>query len=192
MRVLKHGYYIPFLSMPESYTEKKNKSAPKDPELVEQQIKEWLDLGVTVQGIPVTCINPLSVATRIDGAKVKKRLVKDLSRHMNKRCKKESVKLALFMKSLEVTVPGDWQAVLDLEKTYFHIRMAKEHVQYLGFQHPFEGRDTVFAFKFLPFRLASAVHCKTKIFKPLVARLLEKGIRYSQFINDGRVEVGKR
>jgi len=186
-RVLLHGYHIPFVQFPSNYTERNNKSAREDPQFVEEQIKEWYELGIIEKRTEVTCINPLSVAHRIDGEKIKKRLVIDLSRHVNKLCKKESVKLAHLLKCLEITERNDWQAVLDLEKAYFHIKIAPSHVKFLGFKHMYEGVETVFAFLFLPFGLTSAVHCITKIFKPLVATLHTQGIRYSQFIDDGRV-----
>lgn len=116
----------------------------------------------------------------------------DLSRHVNKSCKKEKVKLAHFLRCLEITEKGDWQAVLDLEKAYFHIRIADEHVKYLGIKHVLDGQQVTLAFQFLPFGLASAVHCITKMFKPIVAELHGRGIRYSQFIDDGRVVAGSR
>jgi len=187
IRVLEYGYHIPFEYQPGKYFEVNNKSAREDPEFVESQIKEWLQLGIIAPKEEAWCINPLSVAFRIDGDSIKKRLVIDLSRHVNKGCKKERVKLAHLMKALEITEKGDWQAVLDLEKAYFHVKIAEEHIKFLGFKHSVDGREQIFAFKFLPFGLASAVHCITKLFKPIVAKLHSKGIRYSQYIDDGRV-----
>jgi len=70
MRVLQFGYYIPFESQPSAYSEKNNKSARDEPVFVEQQIKDWLQLGVLVPFPEAVCINPLSVAFKTEGDKV--------------------------------------------------------------------------------------------------------------------------
>lgn len=192
IRVLEYGSHIPFEYQPDRYFEKNNKSAREDPEFVEGQIKEWLTLGIFTPKEDAWCVNPLSVAFRIDGEVKKKRLVIDLSRHVNKGCKKERVKLAHLLKALEITEEQDWQAVFDLEKAYFHVKIVDEHVKFLGIRHEVDGREQTFAFRFLPFGLASAVHCITKMFKPVVAKLPSLGVRYSQFIDDARVVAASK
>lgn len=51
------------------------------------------------------------------------------------------------------------------------------------------GMDQHFVFLFMPFGLSLAVHSLTKIFKPIMAKVQNMGIKYLQFIGDGGVVV---
>jgi len=60
------------------------------------------------------------------------------------------------------------------------------HVQFLGAQFPtIEGQRQYFVFLYMPFCLASAVHCLTKIFKPVLAKIYRLGIcsQYFEYAN---------
>ncbi|KZS08446.1 Uncharacterized protein APZ42_027551 [Daphnia magna] len=54
------------------------------------------------------------------------------------------------------------------------------------------GGTQYFIFLFLPFGLSSAVHCITKILKPVNAYLHEKGIRHSIYLDDGRITAASQ
>ena len=44
-----------------------------------------------------------------------------------------------------------------------------------------------FTFLFLPFGLSSAVHCITKLFKPINAYIHNKGVRRSIYLDDEKI-----
>ena len=81
----------------------------------------------------------------------------------------------------------------DLKAAYHHILIHPSQVQYLGakFTKP-EGGDQYFVFLCLPFGLSSAVHCITKILKPINAYFHQKGIKHSIYLDDGRITAATK
>ncbi|KZR97789.1 Uncharacterized protein APZ42_007139, partial [Daphnia magna] len=122
-----------------------------------------------------------------DGS-VKKRLCWDGSRCVNLCLQEQTVTLSHFQKALELTRPKDFQVIYDLKSAYHHIKIHRSQTKYLGaaIRTP-EGTTIYFTFLFLPFGLSSAVHCITKLFKPINAYLHNKGIRHSIYLDDGRI-----
>ena len=134
------------------------------------------------------CVSPLTVAkkTMPDGSK-KLRLCWDGSRCVNLALKKQKVTLSHLQKALETTKEGDYQIIYDLKSAYHHIKICEEQVRFLGAAIETEkGEKIYFVFKYLPFGLGSAVHCITKMFKPINAYLHNLGIRHTIFIDDRR------
>ena len=87
-----------------------------------------------------------------------------------------------------MTSKDDYQVKYDLKSAFHHIRIHDSHVKYLGAAFVTEaGKKQYFVFLYLPFRLGSAVHCITKLLKPVVAYLHTKGIQNSIFIDDLRI-----
>jgi hypothetical protein len=112
----------------------------------------------------------------------------DGSRHINLLLKKEKVNLSHFHRALEVLLPGDFQLKYDLTSAFHHIKIHPDHVKYLGASYiDQEGEKAYIVFTHLPFGVASAVHCITKIMKPIVAHLADQGIRHTIFLDDGKV-----
>jgi len=98
------------------------------------------------------------------------------------------VKLTHLQKALELTRPNDFQAVFDITSAYYHIKIVESQRKFLGAAYEDEhGQLQYIEYQVLPFGLASAVHCITKVFKPILAHLHSAGIRCSIFIDDGRV-----
>ena len=83
----------------------------------------------------------------------------------------------------------DFQIKYDLKSAFHNIKIHRsQHTKYLGACFNDDtGKKQYFVFLFLPFGLGSAVHCITKLLKPIVAHLHLKGIRNTIFIDDGRV-----
>jgi hypothetical protein len=105
-RVLEQGFYPAFKRQPGRYREGNNASAVKDMEAVWEKVEEWKQQGAIMQlqepawcpsplqepawcpsplQEPAWCTSPLSVAVKWDtqAGKFKKRVVLDLSRHVN-------------------------------------------------------------------------------------------------------------
>ena len=64
---------------------------------------------------------------------------------------------------------------IDLKDAYFSISIHADHYKYLRF----EWNSTLFEFNCLPFGLSSATRVLTKVLKPFVALIRNKGIRRS-------------
>jgi hypothetical protein len=187
---LRDGYTIPFKSLPPRYEEKNNKTARDNPQVVREQLREMIEKGIVkVVSQKPWCVNPLGVVTKIqENGQPKHRLVWDGSRHVNTFLEEQHVRLAHLDKALEMTLPMDYQVVFDLASAYYHIKINPSQTKFLGACFLNEQNEEVYVeYLVLPFGLASAVHCITKIFKPITAFVASKGVRMSIFIDDGRV-----
>ena len=190
IEVLENGYVIPFDRQPERYEEDNNKSAKTHNDFVRKTVLEMEEAGIVkfVNEKPF-CVSPLTVAEKTgpDG-KTKLRLCWDGSRCVNKCLTKTKVTLSHLQRALEMTNKDDFQIKYDLKSAFHHIKIHKSHTKYLGACFNDDtGKKQYFVFLFLPFGLGSAVHCITKLLKPIVAHLHLKGIRNTIFIDDGRV-----
>lgn len=189
LKTLRDGYSIPFNEEPEPYQEKNNKSARDNMEIVREIVLEMIDLGIVQTTVSQPyCASPLGLVSKMKGGKLKHRLVWDASRHLNNILEKQRVKLTHLEKALEITNQNDFQVVFDLKSAYYNIKIAEDQWKFLGATiSDSDGKDLHFVYKHLPFGLSSAVHAITKLWKPLVAYFTMKGIRFSIYIDDGRI-----
>lgn len=190
MDVLRDGYVIPFVRIPPTYEEANNKSAIQEMGFVQQAVAELRRQGV----IQFTdekphCVSPLTVAKKMnDDGVLKNRLCLDLSRCVNLCVKEQRVALSHLQRALEMTRELDFQVKYDLKQAYHHIRIHPSQTTFLGASIPKEdGGTQYFVFLHLPFGLSSAVHCLTKLFKPVNAFIHKMGIRHSIYLDDGRI-----
>ena len=190
MDVLTQGYVIPFVESPPAYEEANNKSAMQDMPFVIQAVAELKKRGVIeFRDEKPFCVSPLTVSKKFgrDGI-AKNRLCWDGSRCVNLYVKEQKVVLSHLRRSLEITREGDFQVTYDLKAAYHHVRIHPSQTKYLGAAIPKpDGGKQYFVFLYLPFGLSSAVHCLTKLFKPVNAYIHEKGIRHSIYLDDGRI-----
>jgi hypothetical protein len=189
--LLKDGYVLPFEKrLPEKYEEDNNGSARNNMKFVRETVRKWEAKGIVqfVVEKPLF-ISPLTVAERqLSSGEIKRRLCWDGSRCINLALKKDKVTLAHLHMALEQTEENDLQCKYDLQSAYYHVKIFEPHWKYLGAKFIDEdGRSVYFVFKYMPFGLATAVHCITKLFKPIGAYFGAQGIRHSIFIDDGRV-----
>ena len=116
-----------------------------------------------------------------------------MSRYINLLLKKEAVKLSGLDICTQPLLPGDFMATYDMTSAFHHVKIYKPHQQYLAFALPGkneDGPDRYFVFLVMPFGLASAVKCITRMTKPLCGYLTRQGIRHSIYIDD-RNEVAR-
>ena len=190
MDVLTQGYVIPFVESPPAYEEANNKSAMQDMPFVIQAVAELQKRGVIeFRDEKPLCVSPLTVSKKFgrDGM-TKNRLCWDGSRCVNLYVKEQKVVLSHLRRSLEITREGDFQVTYDLKAAYHHVRIHPSQTKYLGAAIPKpDGGKQYFVFLYLPFGLSSAVHCLTKLFKPVNAYIHEKRIRHSIYLDDGRI-----
>ena len=190
MDVLTQGYVIPFVESPPAYEEANNKSAMQDMPFVIQAVAELQKRGVIeFRDEKPLCVSPLTVSKKFgrDGI-AKNRLCWDGSRCVNLYVKEQKVVLSHLRRALEIIREGDFQVTYDLKAAYHHVRIHPSQTKYLGAAIPKpDGGKQYFVFLYLPFGLSSAVHCLTKLFKPVNAYIHEKGIRHSIYLDDGRI-----
>jgi hypothetical protein len=125
--IVRSGYNIPVFPGTDKivYREKNNPSARSESQFVTAEVYRLLEAGLVVRSdVRPLCTNPLSVAFKAqpDGT-YKKRLVIDLSRHVNKLITKMSYKMTTIGDVLGQTFKGDFQYVFDLEAAYHHVRL---------------------------------------------------------------------
>lgn len=189
MDLLENGYAMPLEGVPPKYEERNNCSARQHKVFVRETVLKMAQEGIVqlVKEKP-HCVSPLSVVAKIGPMGAQKlRLCWDGSRCVNKYLKEQKVSLAHFQRVLELTHEKDLQTKYDLKSAYHHIRMVKHQTKYLGAAFEKEdGQMQYFEFLFLAFGVASAVHCITKLFKPINAYFHGKGISHSIYIDDGR------
>ena len=80
----------------------------------------------------------------------------------------------------ELVKPGDWLAKLDLKDAYFLVPIHPSHQKYLQFY----WQETLYQFHCLPFGLSCAPRTFTKLMKPAVALLRERGIHLIIYLDD--------
>ena len=76
--------------------------------------------------------------------------------------------------------PGVYMASLDLKHAYYTIPLAAEHRKYLKFV----WGEQLYEFQSLPMGLTSSPRIFTKIMKPVLASLRQKGYTNSGYIDD--------
>ena len=115
----------------------------------------------------------------------------DFSRHVNLFIPDQPVKLSHLHEAEKLLEKGDWQTSFDLENMYFHVGINEAFQKYFGFSitSP-EKKILYYIFKVMIYGIKSGVLVATKLTKPIVKKSNLLGIRFSIFIDDGRV-LGK-
>jgi len=75
--------------------------------------------------------------------------------------------------------------VFDLKSCYFHVRIHPDHTKFFGVKLLLDNQLVYMVYEYLPFGLSSAVHCITKIWKPLIAFFQQQDVPISVYIDDG-------
>ena len=177
LRSIREGYRIPFFRYPVPCYLKNNKSSFSHSW---DAISELLSNGCIIeQNFPPFCVNPLTVA---EGKKL--RLVLDL-RHVNSYLVKLKFKCEDLRSLSQMLEHGDWFFTWDLKSGYHHVDIHPDHYKYLGFAFDFDGQTRYFCFTVLPFGLASACYCFTKLLRPLVKRWRSMGHSCLVYLDDG-------
>jgi hypothetical protein len=79
-------------------------------------------------------------------------------------------------------------AVFDLENQFFQVKLAPETKQYFGFSVPdTNGRPRYYQFTVMAYGCKPAVSVVTRLLKPVKAFLHRNGVKFSVYVDDGRV-----
>jgi len=186
LNLLKEGYKVPFRSTPFPSELENNASVRQNLATAEEQVRLLLQQGVLRRvNFKPHCVNPLGLVTKSVNNVVKHRLIFDGSRIINEHVDPPTVKLAHLQKALLKLNEKQLLGVFDLKSCYFHVKIDPELTTFFGVKLAIEGVCTYMVYDYLPFGLSSAVHCITKLWKPVIAYLQKKGIPLSVYIDDG-------
>jgi len=90
----------------------------------------------------------------------------------------------------ELIEPEDYMMSLDLENQFFQIRLHPDMHQYMGFMVPDEdGAPMYFVFRIMAYGCKPAVTIVTRLLRPIKAFLHQCGIKFSMYVDDGRVSA---
>jgi hypothetical protein len=175
MSILRHGYKIP-VKMNDTerrtrYRERNNQSAHNKMDFVRAEVSLLLEGGQVVEcEKPPLCVNSLSVAFKVNGdGSIKKRLVMDLSRWVNKFVVSDRFKMSRFQDALSQSSKGDYQSIFDISKAYHHLRLSPKSYDLVGFCVPgVDGKERFNIFMVVVFRLGPAGHLLGRVMKPIL------------------------
>ena len=101
-------------------------------------------------------------------------------RALNKYIQVDHFKMEGFHMVKELVRPQDWVMKVDLKDAYFLVPIHPDHHKYLQFQ----WEAQIYQFCCLPFGLSCAPTVFTKLMKPVVAFLRERGMRLIIYLDD--------
>lgn len=173
------GFKLPLVGNPEQQQVPQEMHFPVEQEkLVTKEVAGLVQKGAispvkTVQG---EFISQLFTVPKKDGGL---RPVVNL-KALNSYIKDEHFKMEGFHMIKDLVKQGDWMAKVDLKDAYFLIPIYPGHQKYLRFQ----WKGQTYQFHCLPFGLSCAPRVFTKVMKPVVAFLRERGVRLIIYLDD--------
>ena len=190
--ILSNGLSFDWIAGPPTrYCEQNNKSALSHLPQLQQTVSDW-ETGGYIERLsgPAFCCNPMTVAVQhnLITNVTKYRPCIDLSRHVNKFIKDFPVKLDDLTVVEELVSPGDFMTALDLENQFFQVRLHPSMRDFLGFMVPdINGIPVYYRFVVMPYGCKPAVSIVTRLLKPLKSYFHRLGIRFSVYVDDGRI-----
>ena len=147
-------------------------------EIIDQQIKEFLQLGIVEEATHAqqAFISNVFSRHKRNGAS---RLILNLI-HLNKFIEYHHFKMDTIEAVMNLVRLNCFMASIDLKNAYFSIPVAEEHRCFLRFV----WLDKLYQFTVLPNGLSSAPRTFTKILKPLYAHLRQLGHITCGYIDD--------
>lgn len=101
-------------------------------------------------------------------------------RPLNKFIVQKHFKMESLQNAIHLIKEGDFMVTIDMKDAYFAIPIHTPHRKFLRFI----WKNQVFQFAALPFGLSSAPRVFTKVLKPVIANMRERGIRCLIYIDD--------
>ena len=99
---------------------------------------------------------------------------------LNRFIRKQKFKMEGARSIRDVIQEGDWMATLDLKDAYLSVPICESHRRYLRFV----WKEQLYEFTCLPFGLCSAPRVFTKLLKPVVSLLRQRGMRCLIYLDD--------
>ena len=181
--VLRDGYSLPFMSLPQKAFFNNHSSIAEEQEFVCHEVAKLLASGAVteVRREDSMVCNPLGVV--MNSAR-KPRLIVDL-RYVNQHLRSHKFKYEDIRTAADLFSKGDWFFKFDYKSGYHHLEIFPQHCQFLGFSLFFRGKLRFFQFTVLPFGLSVGPYLFTKIQRALVKHWRSKGFRIFTYLDDG-------
>ena len=122
------------------------------------------------------CVNPIHCVPKRNN---NYRLITDL-RHLNSQCKVPHYRNEDIRDTAKFVKTGDKFVTADLKDGFFHVPVAREHRDYLGFCY----KNVYYRWKVLPFGLCCSPYYFCKIVRPVIAYLRSIGLRVTVYVDD--------
>jgi len=183
LRVIREGYCLPFVELPEVKFFQNHRSALCNAEFVSAEISKLLKSGALVEGSPADLLvcSPLGVAMNSSG---KLRLIVDL-RYVNQHLRSCKFKYEDIRTAADLFQKGDWFFKFEYTSGYHHLEIFPEHTKFLGCSWTVDGSCKFFKFTVLPFGLSVGPFIFTRIQKALTKHWRRHGIRLFTYLDDG-------
>uniref|UniRef100_A0AC35GGF3 Reverse transcriptase domain-containing protein n=1 Tax=Panagrolaimus sp. PS1159 TaxID=55785 RepID=A0AC35GGF3_9BILA len=176
LRTIK-GYSLPFKINSKKLRKQGCKILPANKALKDEAAKLLEKQAIVkIRASKAFWISPVFLVPKKDGSQRPVINLKKLNRKMRvKHFKMESIMLVK-----DLVTPGSFMAKIDMKDAYFGIPIKKKMRKYLTFR---VGRKC-YAFKALPFGLATAPRVYTKVIRPIAAFLRARGIKLIVYLDD--------
>ena len=162
---------------PPSFSRDNNPDAYTNSSFVDASIADLLRAGaIAVWPHQPFCVHPLNVVSRSNG---KQRLILDL-RHVNQHLNIPKFRLDALHLLSDIADWDDYMFSLDLASGYHQVMMAPSAFPYLGFH----WNHTFYVYKVLPFGLATAPWCFSKIMRVICTHLRFRNVRLLNYLDD--------
>jgi len=179
------GYSIDFISEPIQYSSPKGCVMSNEMEQICDSEIETLLLKTAIRavspvGSKVGFISKIFVTTKkSEGVVTGWRPVIDL-KELNAFVRYQHFKMENLESVKFVIEKGDYMVKIDLQDAYFLISIIPEHREFLRFY----WKGVLYEYLCVPFGLCSAPRVFTKLLRPVVAYLRERGIRLVIYLDD--------
>lgn len=173
------GYRLPFTQQPPSQTSEPSVHLSNlEEQFCSQEISRLLYMGA-IESALVSELQFLSSFFIIEKPSGGWRFILNL-KNLNRFIIAPHFKLEDWKTIIRLISPGDYLTSIDLIDAYFLIPVHQDDRKYLRFRF----RDRLFQFKVLPFGLASAPYIFTKVMKPVICSLRERGFFSVIYLDD--------
>lgn len=173
------GYKIPFCKKPPvSNGPLTQKFSVSENVLISNAIKELEALGVVTKCIHLHdhFVSPIFLTTKSNG---KIRFILNLKK-LNKYVVAPHFKMEDYRTAQRLLAQNFFMTTVDLKDAYFSIPIHPDHRKYLRFAF----QNQLYEFTCIPFGLSVAPYCFTKLMKPIVSLLRNRGILCVNYLDD--------
>lgn len=181
--VVAEGVKIELTDQPQQDRLPRRHYAPEEEEAIAREIKEMCEKSIAVvlpffQDRPQqrTFVSDYFTVPKPNGTR---RSILNLA-EFNLNVRKRYFKLESLRTALELLRGGDFMVKVDIKDAYFHVPVHKAFQPFLRFN--FRGKT--YQFICLPMGLTSSPRLFTRLMKPIVAHLRDRGVRLVIYLDD--------
>jgi hypothetical protein len=101
--------------------------------------------------------------------------------------------MSRFFKTPLLLSPGDYQSVYDISKAYHHLRLHHDLYQLVGFYvEDINGKERFYHYVVVVFGLAPAGQLLSRVMRPILKALADRGVRNTMYVDDSRTVAGSK